>query len=132
MLVWPPLIGGVPSQPKAAAEIIACVRLELPDGVLAAHIAAEEVRVFGEHPGARGSLCEPVSDRLRDADLRPERPSIGPDVDEMRRVVVAGGRYDEETRPERGGRLMSREFARRECGASHQDRREPQRQIAQP
>ena len=81
-------------------------------------MATKEIVVIGENPHARGTLHEPVSDRLRPADLGSERPAMGTDVDELLRIVFAGWCCDHDTHTERSCRLAPRKLGRCESGAT--------------
>src|SRR6516164_2291446 len=99
---------------------------------LAAHMALNEVVVVGVKPGSDCRISEPVADGLRDTDIRPERPAVGADIDEMRRVVVAGRGYDDKARASCRRRRPLREFLLRERGVTDKIISEPKPDIAQP
>src|SRR5262245_32484365 len=67
---------------------------------------------------------------MRDAQFGLEAPAVRPDVDELRRVVLARGRLDDEAGAGRGARAAAlSELGRRERRSADEVRRQPEPQV---
>ena len=108
------------------------MRLKCINWILAEVVPLEVITIVGEYPGTRLGFREPISPRLRQADLGFEGPAVGADVDKTLRVILSSRRFNHEANPEYGGWLMSLELRQRERGAAQQVHCQPKPRIAQP
>ena len=79
-----------------AREPVGDMDLRGGNRILLPRASAEEVGVIREEPDAGHRLQDPLAIGAREADLWLERPAIGAEVDELRRIVLSERRRDGE------------------------------------
>ena len=104
--------------------------MHVPDGVLAASVAALELVVVAEHPDAAVQVELPRPARPGQTDLGLGGPTVAADVDEPRGDILAGRRDHHHAHADARSTLARRELARRERLAADQHRRDTQPQVA--
>ena len=104
--------------------------MHVPDGVLAASVAALELVVVAEHPDAAVQVELPRPARPGQTDLGLGGPTVAADVDEPRGDILPGRRDHHHAHADARSTLARRELARRERLAADQHRRDTQPQVA--
>src|SRR5262245_43108601 len=127
-----PVEGRVARDPETGLEGVADVELERAEGTLLAPRAPEEIGVVREEPDPRVELEHPPSPRVREPELRLEGPAIGPEVDELGRVVLAVGGDDHEAPSERRAGNPGRELHRGERGSPEDVGGQAQPEVGEP
>jgi hypothetical protein len=86
------IVRRIEGRPQLWPEVVAQVDLERSHRRLRDDSSAGEVRVVGAEQPESGVHVEQPSlpDRLRDAELRLERPTVGPYVEQLVREILAG------------------------------------------
>ena len=93
--------------------------------------SVEEIAVGGVEGHAADELDDEPPERLRHADLGPEGPAMGADVDQPGRVVLADGNDHGETGAHQQLLLVPRILAQGECGGADEVDGHVGQQVAQ-
>ena len=112
-------------------ELVGEVDLRGDNRILLPRASADEVRVVGEEPHAGHRLDDPLAVRARQADLRLERPAIGAEVDELRRIVLSERRRHREADADDGLLPIRRKLLRRHRRRPVEVHRQTESRIAQ-
>src|SRR5262249_1100529 len=82
----------VKRRPHAGAKVVADVKLSAADRVLG-RLPALKVRICPKNPRASIEIDVPASKPLRNTNFRLDGPTVGSNIDQLGRVVLAEGRH---------------------------------------